>query len=460
MDSQISSGPDAEDKRDAEEVESEQTDAASRSDFEKRVRTLIARDAVEKMDTETVEANIDAIEDPEVCDRAAESATTPALSDAFEARAATLRDESPDTEAEADTPAEDTENDGTITPEEDAETKAEQTAEEVAETPEIESPFATDSDTESDDDTAEAPADAPSPVAGDGGESGEQEIDVKSITPDVLTVDEAAERDRRWSIEVWSEPGMGKTHFAMSAISPVVVIDTEGKADELAHKFRSEGEYDDPFILQPTDYDEAKDALTNAIKILDEFRRVEGVIGTIVVDSMSDMWEWAQAKYVDKFYPQADGPQDVDLKTGFGKGRSDWKPIKNYHNVKFRQPMLDSAYHLVWTAMSEDDYNAQLEDGDRDAKKAAGEKNNVYKADEVIRLREGTDGAPVAELQKSGKIKHRYTGLRYPTFEDHRQLVEAIDKAETGRGSVTAVQDRFNTRIVEGNPRYLREDDE
>jgi hypothetical protein len=110
--------------------------------------------------------------------------------------------------------------------------------------------------------------------------------------------------------------------------------------------------------------------------------------------------------------------------------------------------------------MREDDYDAALNDDERDADKPAGEKENIYKVDEIIRLQEGPDGAPVGELQKSGKVKHRYTGLRYPTFGKHKEIIEAIDAVETGRGSIKGVEDRFNIRVAEGNPRHVRQENE
>lgn len=283
------------------------------------------------------------------------------------------------------------------------------------------------------------------------------DIDVKSIAPGVITAEEAADRERRFTMMVWSDPGMGKTHFSCTGPEPVVIIDTEGKADEVAGKFRGEGEISEsPFILQPTDYDEAIEALNSALDILDEFRRKKDMTGTLVVDSMSVMWGWSQQKYVDKYYPGKDA-EEVEFNSAIGGGQSDWKQIKRYHNVKFRQPMIDSPYHLIWTAMREDDYEERMK-GNRDADKPAGEKENPYKVDEVLRIKEGEEGAPVGVLNKSGKIKHRYAGLRYPTFEKHRDLLDDILDAENGSRSPQAVAGEHGVRIHEGNPEYEEED--
>jgi hypothetical protein len=199
------------------------------------------------------------------------------------------------------------------------------------------------------------------------------------------------------------------------------------------------------------------DALEKGLDILDEYRTKADMTGTLVVDSMSVMWGWSQQKYVDKFYPGKDA-DEVEFSSAIGGGQSDWKQIKRYHNVKFRQRMLDSPYHLVWTAMREDDYEERMK-GNRDADKPAGEKENPYKVDEVLRIQEGSDGAPVGVLNKSGKIKYRYAGLRYPTFDKHRETIDAILDAERGSRSVEAVAGELGIRVHEGNPEY-NDDDE
>jgi len=492
MSSEISDTEESESSggRNEEKVSDEQEEASERSDFEKRVRTLLARDAIEKISLD--DFDVENIDDPDVLQRAKDTDNRPRMQEVYDGRLADLGVETtdeedntgteeaepepepePETTEEAEATEPETESkDPEPVDEQEEQTEAEE--EPVAEEPETNTP--TDEDEEPDkspedvvattaavamaDEAQESEDDSDSLGDFDDGADPEppQGVDVKSIAPDVMTVTEAAEKDPRYTLMLWADPGQGKTHASFTMPSPVVMIDTEGKSDELAHKF-DEGQYDDPFIFQPSDYDEAVDALQKAIKILDAYREQEGVIGTIVVDSMSVMWGWSQQKYVEKYYPGRD-VEDVDFQTGFGSGKSDWKQIKNFHNVKFRQVMLDTPYHLCWTAMREDDYDAALDDDERDADKPAGEKENIYKVDEIIRLQEGPDGAPVGELQKSGKVKHRYTGLRYPTFGKHKEIIEAIDAVETGRGSIKGVEDRFNIRVAEGNPRHVRQENE
>lgn len=482
-------GVDEEEAQEQTESATEEPEDEGRTEFERQMRTLLATNSVETLEVSVIEANIDDVTDAKALRKAAEIEERDDALELYEDRleeveenpAESPTDESTEsgTESSGDTEAE-TEEEGSDSEADEATEEAEveggaegaeeDVSEEEGEDDGVVNPFEesgesedtdADADEESESEAAEVPeseSDDNTPVAKTDGQGAA--VSVKDIAPNAMTVNEAAERDRRWTLMAWAEPGMGKSHFGMSSKSPVCVIDTEGKADELAHKF-TDGEFDDPFIFQPSDFDGAKEALEQALTLLDAFRDEHGVYGTIVVDSMSVMWGWSQQKYVDKFYPHADDPSEVDLSTGFGKGKSDWKQIKNYHNVQFRQKMIDSPYHMVWTAMSEDDYDAQINEDNRDAEKAAGEKENVYKVDEVIRIREGSDGAPIGELQKSGKVKHRYTGLRYPNFTKHKNLIEAIDSAEAGSGkSIESIEARFGVTIVEGNPAYANQDDE
>ena len=272
-----------------------------------------------------------------------------------------------------------------------------------------------------------------------------------------ITVSEAAEMENRWTMLVWSEPGMGKTHFGFSAKEPVVIIDTEGKAHNLADRFTDKKVK----IYQPTDYDEALDALHDGLDLLENVMERTGRVGTLVVDSMSIMWEWSQQKYVDKFY-QGKDIDEVNFSSAMGSGgKSDWKQIKRYHNTRFRQPIIDSPFHFVWTAMATEAYDVAIEEGlDWTPMKPSGEKNNEYKSSEVLRLRENQRGETVGELEKTDKVGHKYTGLSKPTFPKHQKVVDAIKTAERGERSLDSVEREFNVEVFEGNPRTARIHDE
>jgi len=105
-------------------------------------------------------------------------------------------------------------------------------------------------------------------------------------------------------ILLWGEFGSGKTYTALSFKAPVYVVSTEFGVTSLGHHFdgkdirvlecsvpytdapkSASGEIDDqPFAIDPVkSLDKLEDA-TNALKEVQE--------GTIVIDSVSDVWAW------------------------------------------------------------------------------------------------------------------------------------------------------------------------
>lgn len=89
----------------------------------------------------------------------------------------------------------------------------------------------------------------------------------------------------------------GKTHFALSSEAPVYIIDTENGASPLADKFPNV-KVINICSLEGDDVDE-KDEVKNfenfqeAVTYLISLPETE--VKTIVVDSISDIWSWAQA---------------------------------------------------------------------------------------------------------------------------------------------------------------------
>lgn len=274
------------------------------------------------------------------------------------------------------------------------------------------------------------------------------DVEIGNVAPNAMDTSEAAEQPYLWRILGWAEPGKGKTHFGYTMPQPVCIIDTEGKAHNLASKFEDKVTY----IWQPDDYDEARDALDEAIEVLHKYLE-KGHRGTIVVDSMSEMWEWSKQKYVSKAY-QGKTLDEVNLSSNMGRsGESDWKVIKRYHNKRFREVMIDTPFHFYWTAMQTDDYEAIMEGDEGNPKKPVGERDNAYKVDQILRFVEGPDGEPIGQLQKNGLSKYSYTGLRYPTFDKHQQVCEEIrDLEDEGKDPMLEEVLGGDVQVIEGNP--------
>lgn len=279
-------------------------------------------------------------------------------------------------------------------------------------------------------------------------------VEVTDIAPNAMTKEESDQLDHTWRILIYGNPGVGKTHFAMTMPEPVCVLDTEGKAHDLTDKFDKE-----IVLWQPKNYDELTQALAEALDLLNAVQdgNVDGFEagrrGTIVVDSMALVWDWAQQKHLEKAYPGKD-PGEVNFESAL-QGGEDWQVIKRYHNEEFRERMVDSDFHLCWTATSSEDYGAVLSgEAENPPMKPNGEKNNVYKATEMLHFFEGRDGRPRANLKKSGLTRLKFGRLLWPTFPKVRDRILSMEEAEKSDEEVSLdnLEEDLEVDIFTGDP--------
>ena len=251
--------------------------------------------------------------------------------------------------------------------------------------------------------------------------SEESEFDASSLAPSAMDVTEASEKEPRHTMLCWANEGEGKTHMGYTFPEPVCIIDTEHKADDIAHKFDDKEVY----IWQPEDFDEACDHRDEALNFLSEYKAQTGQRGTIFVDSMADMWDWSQYKFIDEWYPNTP-PDDVNIEL------QDWPKIKDYHNKTWRKPMESCDFHVYWTSTRKDDVGAVIQNDDvqEAPDKPGGESTNAYKVNSILRLYLNSNGVPVGDLQKSGLTRFKYIGLKRPTFEKHMDVLEEIQRIE------------------------------
>lgn len=374
-------------------------------------------------------------------------------------------DDEAETEPDAEEPEAEPDSDedaGDVDLEEEVEEEAEELVEEMEEAEEDEADdddvsdaiaeVADDASEGSDDEddqppkedgeTAEVPDTEPEQSVTDGGLIDTQMIN--EAAPSATAREDAAAMDPRWTFLVWGDEGTGKSHFAHTAPEPICYLDTEGKASNLAGKFEKEVVYFDA-----TDYDQARQSLVESMALLNRVRDQHDVVGTIVVDSMSKLWEFAQQKHVDEHYVTKESPEDVTFKSGL-QGGDDWKKIKKYHNARFRDVLAECPYHVVMTAMAEEDYNAVMDGADGKPMKPQGEKNNKYAVENIVRLRSGPSGDTVGDLLKTDRTRLRFRGLEWPTFDDSVDFIDRISEAEQAEGSVDV--DDWPVDVVRGSP--------
>lgn len=99
---------------------------------------------------------------------------------------------------------------------------------------------------------------------------------------------EEADKKRGLKIGIYGDFATGKTHFGLTAPEPIFVIDTELGASPLAHQFVGK----DIKILDVAEKDGNKSfmKLSKAIEFIEKQEKV----GTVIIDSVSDLWEYAQ----------------------------------------------------------------------------------------------------------------------------------------------------------------------
>lgn len=256
--------------------------------------------------------------------------------------------------------------------------------------------------------------------------------EITDIASSAETKDEAQSHDKLWRVLVYGNPGTCKTHFGLTMPGPIMLIDTEGKGNEILEKFDKEVMY-----WTPEGYQEASKALAEALDTLVAVKKgdvdgfEEGTIGTIMIDSMGEIWDWAQQRYVSMAYPGQD-VDDVEFQSALQGGReSDWQAIKRLHNDEFRARMVESDFHFCWTARSHEDFGAVLSgEADSPPMKPDGEKNNLYKCSELLHVFEGPDGRPMGNLKKTSLTKVKFGKMLWPTFPKAQDAIEKLHEAE------------------------------
>ena len=429
--------------------------------FEDNFRKLLEDGELDSLTVQTLSNQADRIDDADLLVEAIEADDREEAVVIYEARISEIEDGEVEDEVTEIVEPDDVEDDE---PDVDEVAEAvEDEAVELVEDDDVEDPFedlggepaeSPSEDEEEDDDvspSAEDEADEEPPEAPDEDEDDEggvdldvlaTELDIETVAPSAIGRHEASQMDQEHNLLVWGRESTGKSHIAHTAPDPIAYIDTEGKADKLAGKFEDKHLY----YWQPSDYPEAKAALDEALDVLYKFAE-KGITGTLVVDSMGVMWEWAQIDYA-KFAYQTEDLSEVSFGSQL-QGEKDWTKIKARHNEEFRQVILESPFHTVLTAGQKEKYN--YEGGDVESRwDPDGEKHNKYAVDDVVRLRRNAEGQSVGDLHKAALTRYAFVGLEWPEWDDIYRAIEEMAAAEASDDPVDVTDWEFG--VVKGQP--------
>lgn len=159
-----------------------------------------------------------------------------------------------------------------------------------------------------------------------------------------------AKKNRGLKILSYGNFSTGKTHFALSSTEPVFIIDTENGASPLANKFPNAKVLN----IYNTDNDDAdeKDEVKNFENFVNAVNYLIALpdeeVGTIVVDSISDIWVWCQGYCKIKIFK-------LNIEERL-KQRFDWGIINNMFK-KVIMKLINAKCNVIFTAREGEIYD-------------------------------------------------------------------------------------------------------
>ena len=173
-------------------------------------------------------------------------------------------------------------------------------------------------------------------------EQPKQKIEFKSLSE--------AKENRGIKVLSYGNFSTGKTHFALSSDKPVFIIDTENGASPLADKFP------DAKVLNIANNDDNSVEEKDEVKNFDNYLAAvdyltalpDSEVGTVVIDSISDIWEWAQAYGKVKIFKIR--PEDRL------KQQWDWAIISKLY-LKSLKKLINKNCNLIITARENEVYD-------------------------------------------------------------------------------------------------------
>lgn len=228
---------------------------------------------------------------------------------------------------------------------------------------------------------------------------------------------------------LYGDSGSGKTYTAMTFPEPLTIIDTENRAINTTDNFKDK----EINIVCPM---KIKDIIKKNERPLDEHATIEELKnfmvdyvnyikendikkGTIVIDSVSDLWTWIQmwgvyelSKKINK-----DGSSKADPFTLHVKNQLDWRLMNTAHYdiVNILRSLIFRGIHVVFTAR-EEKIPEHVKENATNKDRIRSQKDIPFLADTIWRLG-NANGKHIAICEKLIGKEHNRNVIENLTFE-------------------------------------------
>jgi len=235
---------------------------------------------------------------------------------------------------------------------------------------------------------------------------------VEDVNIDFKSLQEI-EKKRGYKIGIYGDFATGKTHFALTAPEPIFIIDTEMGAAPLSFNFLNK----DIKVLDVAEKDgvESYKKVVKAIEFISEQEK----IGSVVIDSVSDVWEFCQEYAKVKIF----NLKPLDRL----KQQWDWGVINKLY-LKIILKLLKLDCNLILTARENEIYASPGQP--TNMVKPKWQKNTGFWVDFVLHmgksLNKNNDVNFYMDIEKSRPIRNMM-GKRYENI-DFNKLIEEIEK--------------------------------
>jgi len=225
-------------------------------------------------------------------------------------------------------------------------------------------------------------------------------------------------KGRGLKIGIYGDYATGKTHFALTCPEPIYILDTENGVVPLAHNFEGK----DIKVLDILEEDGSKSF--NKIEKAINYIMTQEQKGTVIIDSVSDLWDFAQENAKVKVFKL--NPMDRL------KQQWDWGVINKMY-LGIIQRLVNSDFNIILTAREGEIYAGAGQP--TNMVKPKWQKSTGFWVDYVIHNTKKIDKMGninfYSSIEKSRSLKD-IMGKVFPNL-DYKTFINHINKLKGGK---------------------------